>query len=55
MRFGRILEEVVADAGIAEVLRPALAVAAVSGCVGASAESVSLHFAVYKKIWKPDG
>jgi hypothetical protein len=50
MRFGGILGEVTAHAGLAEVLRAALAVAAVSGGVGASAESVSLHFAVYKKM-----
>jgi hypothetical protein len=53
MRFGGILEEVTARASLAEVQRTALAVAAVSGDVGASTESVSLHFAVYKKIWRP--
>lgn len=40
-----------AYAGVAEVLRTALAAAAVGGNIGASAQDVSLHFAVYKKIW----
>ncbi len=50
MRFGGILGEVIAHAGLAEVLRATLAAAAVSGGVSASAESVPLHFAVYKKM-----